>query len=178
MSIGKWDLSGVHGLRRYIWQLLQDELGWSIDNYNVSVEGKTVQMVPIITPEQQPEMTSINAPFLVYSYAKKQGSNNYFLEQEVASFTVYSPNEKDIRQVINMLDAKFDKRDEAARELNGFIGSADLDPAYKDFDYKTLWVSGIQGPQPQNEEGGRRDGVVNINITYTHYGPNGLAVRN
>lgn len=177
MSIGKWELSGVHGLRRYIWQLLQDELGWKLSDYTIMVEGKPVQMVPIITPEQQPEFNSIDKPYIIYAYSKRQGSNNYFLEQEIASFTIYSNAEKDIRQAINMLDAKFDKRDEAAQELNKYISAAGLDPAYGYFDYKTLWVSGIQGPQPQTEEGGRRDGVININITYTHYGPDGQAVR-
>lgn len=169
MTIGKWDLAGVHGLRQYIWYLLQEELEWTAENYG--------GLVPIVTPEQQPEMTAFNKPFIVYAYSKKMGSNNYFLESEVASFTIFSQSEKDIRQVLNLLDTKFDKRDEAAYELNEFISQSSLDVQYKYFDYKTIWVSAFQGPAPESEEGGRRDGVININVTYTHYGPDGAPVR-
>lgn len=169
MTIGKWDLSGVHGLNKYVWELLKDELGWSTVDYG--------GLTPITTPEQQPEFNAFDKPFIVYSFAKKMGGNNYLIESEIASYTIYSQHSMDILRVLTMLDAKLDKRDETAEELNAFISASTLDPEYKKFDYKTLWISGIQGPQPVTEEGGRRDGLINVNMNYTHYGADGLAIR-
>jgi len=169
MPVGKWDLGGVHGVRQYMWKLLQDELGWKASDYG--------GLTPITTPEQQPEFNNFNKPYIVYSYSKKQGTNNYFLEGEIATFVIYSSDSADIRRAINLFDAKLDKRDESAAEVNDFISASSLDPEYKYFDYKSLWVSMIQGPQPVTEEGGRRDGLINVNINYTHYGPDGKAIR-
>ena len=178
MSITDWDLSAVHGLRRYMWQALQDELEWEPANYSIVRDGQTVQVVPIVTPEQQPELNDLYWPYIVYSYAKKQSGDLFVLEGEIVSFTIYSTRQIDINRALNLFDAKLDKRDESARELNDYIrANPDLDDRYKAFDYKTLWVSGMQGPQPITEEGGRRDGLINVNITYTHYGPDGLSIR-
>ena len=168
MALDKWDLSGVHGLRQYIWKLLQDELGWSATNYG--------GLIPITTPEQQPEFTAFNKPFIVYSYAKKQGTNNYLLENEIAAFTIYSAKSHEIHKALNLLDTKLDKRDESAREINEFIQGL-AEEQYRYFDYKSIWTSGIQGPQPFTEEGGRRGGMITVNSMYTHYGPDGLAIR-
>lgn len=170
MSITDWDLSAVHGLRQYMWSLLQTELGWLPADYEVTKDGQQVRLVPIVTPEQQPELNDLDEPYIVYAFSKKQSSNLYVLDGEIATFTIYSRQEVDIRRVLNLFDAKFDKRDDSAREINNWIkAQSGLDDRYKDFDYKTLWVSGAQGPQPVTEEGGRRDGLININITYTHY---------
>jgi hypothetical protein len=82
---------------------------------------------------------------------------------------VYSQSSTDITRVLNLFDAKLDKRDESAKEINAYIKASSLAQKYKDFDYKWTSVNGIQGPQPLSEEGGRRDGLITINIGYTHY---------
>ena len=169
MSITDWDLFGVHGVRQYLWAQLQAELDWDAADYG--------GLTPITTPEQQPEFTNFNKPFVVYSYAKKAGGNLYLLEQEIAAFTVYSQSATHITRVLNLFDAKLDKRDESAREINAFISASSLAQKYKDFDYKWTSTNGIQGPQPLTEEGGRRDGLITVNIAYTHYGTNGASIR-
>lgn len=167
MAISDWELAGVHSLRKYIWKLLQDELGWSAETYG--------GLVPITTPEQEPEFTNFNAPFLVYTYSKSSTSNLYALEAEVCAFTIYSGSSSDITKVINLLSAKLNKRDESAKELNDFVST--LDDRYKAFDFKTVVVSGSQGSQPVTQEGGRKDGYITVSMKYTHYGSDGLSIR-
>lgn len=169
MAINKWELAGTHALRQYLWKQLQVELGWTAADYG--------GLTPITTPEQQPEFNNFNKPYIVYSFGKKPGTNLYLLEGETAAFTVYSQSTSDINRVLNLFDTKLDKRDEAAAEINAFLASSSLAPEFKYFDFKTTWVSGYQGPQPLTEEGGRRDGLITVNIEYTHYGPDGKAVR-
>lgn len=179
MTLTKWDLMATHGLRQYIWSLLQSELGWSLSNYHDPV--KNVDYVPIVAAEQQPEMNQFEAPYLVYAYSKKMSGNLHVIEGEVAAFVVYAKTTTEINQVLNLLAAKFDRRDESAQNLNKWLKTSGLDQQYKNFDYKTMWVSGFQGPQPALETGGRRDGSITINITYTHYntaaGGNGAEIR-
>lgn len=167
MAIDDWELAGVHGLRKYVWHLLETELGWKTSDYG--------GLTPIITPEQEPELMAFSKPFLVYTYARANTSNLYALETEIAAFTVYATSDRDIVKVVNLLGAKLNKRDETAQELNDFVDS--LDGRYNEFDYKTIRVVGAQGAQPVDQEGGRKDGYISVSLTYTHYDNNGRSIR-
>lgn len=158
-----YKLSAVHGLRSYMWRLLQDELGWTLDDY---ADANGTKYVPIITPEQDKIFNAIDKPYIVYSFSRGATSNAWFVENEMGAFTVYSSNADDIREVLNMFQTKFNRRDDSAYDLNEYV-QKNLADKYKVFDYKTLWVSTVQGPQPATEEGGRRDGYMTINMNYT-----------
>jgi hypothetical protein len=43
----KWDLSGVHGINKFVWAKLQEQLEWNKSNYG--------GLTPITIPSQQPE---------------------------------------------------------------------------------------------------------------------------
>lgn len=155
-----WNLSGVHGLRHYMWYLLQTELGWSAANYN--------GMVPITTPEEQPEFMDFNAPYIIYGYARANNPRAWLIESEVAHFRVFSTVGKDIIAALSMLSSKLDRQDEAAKALNNYVNDPanSLDARYKDFDYKAIWVNSVEGPSPSHEEGGRRDGRMTVRMDY------------
>jgi hypothetical protein len=166
--MGKWDYAGVHGLNKYIWKLLQDELGWTIADYG--------QMVPITTPQQQPEFNSFDKPYIVYGYTLQSLGTLYALQGEVATYTVFSTQSSDIRQAVNLIASKLGKFDESARDVNKFIaanGSADN----KTFDYKSIRVTQATGPEPAVTEGGRQDGSIIVSMEYTQYDANGLSIR-
>jgi hypothetical protein len=158
-----YKLSAVHGLRSYMWRLLQDNLGWTVDDY---ADENGTKYVPIITPQQEKMFNEMGKPYIVYSFSRGDTGNSWFIENEAGAFSVFSSNEEDIRRVINLFQTKFNRRDDSANELNDYI-QKNASAALKTFDYKTLWVSTVQGPQPSTEEGGRRDGLITINMKYT-----------
>jgi hypothetical protein len=168
--MGKWDYSAVHGINLYIWQRLKDELNWNANNYG--------GLIPITTPEQQPEFNSFNAPYIVYSYSPQGTDPDWIIEGEVIAYTVFSANSSDIRQAINVMKASLNRFDESAKDVNSFIKSSTLATAdIKAFDYKVVRVTSASGPQPALQEGGRRDGSLILTVRYTHSGSNGLSIR-
>ena len=158
----KWDLAGAHALRRYIWQLLQDELGWSTDNYG--------GLNPIITPQQEPELNEFNAPYIVYVFSKRPAGSLWLMEKEDMSISIFSVSDTEINQVVNLLSTKLAKHDEAAQDVNAFIrGTMPAGSFYKNFDFKSIVVTGAQGSNASVTEGGRKDGYVTLSYTYTLY---------
>ena len=166
--MAEWDYSAVHGLNKYIWAKLQEELGWSASNYG--------GLTPITTPQQQPEFNSYNAPYIVYGYSPQGTGPNWLLKGEIVAYTIFSSSSADIRQAVNVLEAILNRFDESAKDVNTYIknnGSTDN----KAFDYKSIRMISAKGPEPSISEGGRQDGNVLIGITYTHYGTDGKSIR-
>src|SRR6476469_3282185 len=108
--MGKWDYSGVHGINLYLWQRLKDELEWSASNYG--------GLIPITTPQQQPEFNSFNFPYIVYSYTPQGTGPDWLIENEVVAYTIFSANSSDIRKALNVMKASLNRFDETAADLN------------------------------------------------------------
>lgn len=162
----KWKRAGAHVVRKYIWHLLQQELGWNSSNYG--------GLTPITTPEQQPEFNNFDYPYIVYSYSRTATSNLWALEGEVMALTIFSKSGGAIDEVVNLLGTKLNKRDETAKDINLFISASEAsDSFYRNFDFKSFSVTGAQGPQAVTTEGGRRDGYVTLSYAYTLYEASG-----
>lgn len=162
--MGKWDYSGVHGINLYLWQRLKDELGWSASNYG--------GLIPITTPQQQPEFNAFNFPYIVYSYTPQGTGPDWLIEGEVAAYTIFSANSADIRKAVNVLKSSLNRFDETAKDVNDFVSTSSLATAdIKAFDYKSIRVTSASGPQPPAQEGGRQDGNVIVSYRYTHSDP-------
>jgi hypothetical protein len=143
-----------------MWYLLKTELAWSETNYN--------GMVPITTPEEQPEFANFTEPYIVYGYARGPNNKGWYVETEMAHFSIYSPDSRKINAALSMLASKLDRQDDAAKALNNFIydPTNGLDDRYKDFDFKVVSVSSVEGPAPSAQEGGRRDGRLTVRMEY------------
>ena len=155
--MAKWDLSGIHGIRRFIWSLLQTELGWKTKDYRGAN--------PIVTPSQVQEFNDYGAPYIVYTYAHLPSSTDYYIHEEQAAFIIYAGDEEDIRKTINLLQEYFRAHDASAKLVNGWIqenGSADN----KAFDYKVVRVTSTASSSPAVQEGGRYSGLVSIHYKY------------
>lgn len=159
-----YDLSGVHGLNKFIWSKLKSELGWDTANYG--------GLVPIVTAGQQPEFNNYNAPYVIYNYSHQSGGEDFWITEEQVSYVVYSASEKDIRQFINVVREWLNRRDESAGYVNDWlrVGTNGSDEN-KRFDYKYTYVISTSGAQPPVSEGGRMDGMVIARIAYTYYDP-------
>lgn len=158
----KWNLTGVHGLNKFLWAKLQAELGWDKTNYG--------GLTPITVPQQQPEFNNYNAPYVVYNYSHQSTGENFWEQEEQVSYAVYSAEESDIRQFINVIREYLNRRDESAGLINDYIRANGSDEN-KRFDYKYTYVISTSGAQPAVTEGGRMDGLVIVRICYTYYDP-------
>ena len=158
----KWDLSGIHGIRQWIWGILQAELGWKKTEYG--------GLVPITTPAQQPELNNYSGPYLVYNYAQQTGGEDFWITEEQAAFAVYSQTEEDIRRVLNVISAYLNRRDQSAQELNDYLKSLN-NPFYKDIDYKYTYVLSTSGANAPTQEGGRQDGLFILRYAYVFSEP-------
>lgn len=161
-----WDLAGVHGINKYIWSILSAAAPGGLAMTTTTYGG----LIPITTPQQGPEFNALNAPYIVYTYAKVPTGPDYWLESETTAYTIFSQSEGDVRRITNLLIARLNKADDTAAAINAYInisGSTDQ----KQFDYKTVTVASAQGAQPSLTEGGKHDGLVVIKYTYTHYDP-------
>jgi hypothetical protein len=154
-----YTLNGVHPLRRVIWALLKSELGWNESNYGGAV--------PVVTPQQQPELNAGNHPYVVYNYTQQPGDQQYWLKEEQATFVIYSGDEEDIRKAINVLNRYLSMYDESANYVNWWVqdnGTA----SHKRFTYKWIRVVNSIGAGPAEEEGGRQDGVITLRYQFTN----------
>lgn len=159
---GKWSLTAVHGLNKYLWDVLKDELEWSATDYG--------GLTPITIPQQQPEFNNYNAPYVVYNYSHQSSGDDFMIQEEQVAYVIYSADEGDIRKFVNVVREYFDHRDESAKKINDWIrvnGTSEN----KRFDYKFTYVISTTGAQPAISEGGKMDGLVIMRICYTYYDP-------
>jgi hypothetical protein len=153
-----YGLNGVHGANHYLWANLKDKLGWSESDYN--------GLVPITPVQQQPEFIGFNKPFLVYAYSIDPIGVSSWEKSETASYSIFSSDEEDIRECINLMVKLFKDYDKSADDLNRYV-SENLSEGYQKFDYKYIRIAGGSGSQPAEQEGGRMDGLVTVNYVYT-----------
>lgn len=158
MATDKWKLAGIHGVRRYIWSLLQNELGWKTSDYK--------GLVPLVTAQQQPEFAELGKPYIVYNYSHVNPGEQFWVGQEMASFEIYSVDEQDVREVINLLEEYFEALDDSAKLLNHWIAVNGTDENKK-YDYKWTRVVSTVGAVPAGQEGGLNSGNIAISYAYT-----------
>lgn len=158
----KWDLTGVHGLNKFLWDKLKTELEWDAANYG--------GLIPIVPAGQQPELNDYSAPYIVYNYSHQSPGDEFLIQEEQVAYAIYSSNEADIRRCINVIIEYLKREDESAGMVNNWLhvnGSTEN----KRFDYKYTRVISTFGAQPPISEGGRMDGSVILRIAYTYYDP-------
>lgn len=151
-------LSGIHPIRRYLWDVIQNELGWETKRYRSAV--------PLITPQQSPEFNDLGAPYIVYNYAHMPPGTDYYVNREQAIFTIYSGDEAEVRECVNLMYDYFKAHDDSAKLVNKWIMENGSD-AHKRFNYLNIRVTSSLGPRPARQEGGRHEGTVSIHYEYT-----------
>lgn len=163
-----YKLSAIHPLRRVLWSLLRTELGWDPADYD--------GLVPILTPQQQPEFNLLSKPYIVYNYGGQGSGEQYWLREEQATFVIYSEDEEEIRDVITMMEKWFSGYDLSADYVNKWISQfgrgayedgATEASGHKQFNFKWVRVVSTIGAGPSQQEGGRQSGVVTLRYQFT-----------
>lgn len=167
-----WAATAPTGLNKFLWDRLQKELGWKASDYG--------GMIPITTPQSMKQFEQFNKPYIVYNYRSVPvNKDDYFIRQDQVAYAVYSQNESDIRAVVNLMNYIFDRRDASAYAINTWIsttpllsGDATLAKINDKITYFSVWVVNSDSPQPPNQEGGRLDGSLVLQVRYADEGFN------
>jgi|SRR6476469_8144678 len=155
-----YDVTAGSVLAQYVWNEVKNELGWKTSDYS--------GMIPVFPVQQQPEVNSMTVPFIVFNSGTNTINRLWLVETANVVFTIYSHKITDINQVTGLIVNRLKRMDESAATVNEFIAS--LDPveyaAIKEFEFKTIMITGASGAQPSLQEGGRHDGDVMIQAAY------------
>lgn len=146
----------VYLLRSYIWELLQNNTDMDLTDYN--------GLVPIVPVSEERELTAFNKPYLVYGYAMDPTeSERSFCQRGSMSMAIYSTNFQEITGILTILSTAFNREDEAARDVNEYTTSISQ---FVGIRFATIAVGFLDGPSPEETEGGRESGLINIRFEY------------
>lgn len=151
----------VYLLRAYIWQVLKANTDMDESDYPNNI-------VPIIPVSDDPKLAELDKPYIVYGYAfDPTVSERHFIERGSLSLAVISPDFQEIGRILNILRTTFNREDDAARDINAFTSRS---PAFVGVRFGTVGVGFVEGPSPEEVEGGRQSGLINIRFEcFTEY---------
>lgn len=147
--------SPVYLLRAYAWNLLKINTDMDEADYN--------GLVPVVPLNEEPEMTEFNKPYLIYGYTLQNPGRLSEKGEGSMSFAIQSTDFGDITTIINILSAAFGRQDESARDVNNFTST--IGP-FVGIRFGSIELGFAEGGSPEETEGGRMTGIVNIRFNY------------
>lgn len=143
-------------LRKYIWEVLKVNTDMAEADYG--------NLVPIVPVAEEPEITEYDKPYIVYGFASHPAEpGNHFKKRGSMTFVVYSTKFNEITDILNILETTFEREDEAARDVNAFTSRT---PGFVGLRFGTISLGFNEGPAPEEQEGGRQSGLLNIRFEY------------
>lgn len=154
--MGDYNTAAISGINSYLWSNIQSELGWE------TVRG----LVPIISPQQEPELKNTKKPFIVFTWSFS--NQDVYIERytEKAGYLIYSEDVRDVVRGMNLIIDLFRRFNLSAEDVNDYIYSSGTD-WQKEYEYKCIEVMTASGPEPIDSEGGTYEASVTIDYTYT-----------
>lgn len=154
----KVDYAPVYLLRSYIWGLLKANTDMKESDYG------TPGLVPIVPVAEAPELEQFSKPYIVYGYANDPTSTNENYRQRGSmSMAIYSTNFHQITNLLTILSTVFNEEDKAAKTVNEYTSTI---PQFVGLRFSTISVGFLEGPSPEETEGGRESGLINIRYEY------------
>lgn len=146
----------VYLIRSYIWALLKANFGYKESDYG--------GLIPIVPVSESPELEQYNKPYIVYGYTHDgTETEQHYCKRGSMSMAIYSTNFGEIAKILNLLVEVFDQEDDAARTVNEYTSTID---AFKGIRFGTFSIGFLEGPSPEETEGGRESGLINIRYEY------------
>lgn len=147
----------------YAWAVLQanDSDTWNVENYG--------NKVPIVPLSEEPELSEYSGPHIVYGYAIDSTGELHARNNGSTTFAVYDQNFRRLTKTLNTLQAAFERQDESARDVNRFsstIVSGETNSPFIGIRFGTISVGFHEGGTPEETEGGRQSGLINIKYEY------------
>lgn len=151
--------SGVHQLNKWLWSKLNSFIWDGTNRAFVDYDG--TGLVPIITPQQEPEFANAagGPPFVTYAYTTSF-VQQWFVTGELAVYTVWDSNEARLRKIHTYMVDLLKRWDWTAQDINSFPGTT--------FDFKEVHVVTATGPGMHDAEGGRLPATINVRYRYSN----------
>ncbi len=150
------DRNAVYALNSYLWKLLEANLGLTTADYQGAK--------PIIPASQQPELMTFGKPFVVYGSAVHAAQHLYALRSESVAYNIYSTSVTEANKIANLLVDCFERQDEAADDVNVWLGTEGND---RGISFATVKLSMVERAEPADEEGGFVSSLVLLEVKYT-----------
>lgn len=151
------DTNAVYALNSYVWKLLEANLEWE----------KYQGVPPIIPIAQQPELLQSAKAFLIYGSARHPSDHLYALVTESISYTIYAPTSTEVNTVANLLADTFARQDEAAADVNEWLGVEAIGRSKtRGISFGTVRSVMVEKATPADEEGGYVSGLVMLEAKY------------
>lgn len=153
----KVEVSPAFLLRAYAWAVLtaNDPTTWNTDNYG--------GLTPIVPLAEEPELTQYDGPHIVYGYSLNPIRDLHARRGGSMAFVVYDQNFRRLTQTLTTLAEAFGRYDESARDINRFTAK---NPAFIGMTFGYVSLAMFDGGSPEQTEGGRQSGIVNIRFEY------------
>lgn len=161
----------VHAINRYLWSRIEAEGILSKNDYKGA--GMTVGMTPIVPVEETAELLNIidaqtgigSRPYVVYTWGRINTGQMWFIKTHQIAYSIRSADDVKMGQLINLFEHEFERYDESARKVNGFMQTAPA--ALKKFSFKHISLGNISGPLPAESENGENEALITITAAFT-----------
>lgn len=155
----KPEVHPVYAVVDYTWALLKLNTEMKESDYG----GR----VPIVPASVQPEFANQTKPFLIYGFTENPTYDPYAIRGGQVAFAIYASTDREIARIENILALAFGQFDESAADVNDWATGG----IFQDMHFTTISFGIIEGPSPEDQEGGRKSGVVMLRFecipTYT-----------
>lgn len=151
----------VNDFRAYMWEQLKSN--GIMDENDYYADGFTKPLIPIIPSQQVPEFNNLlpSKPYIVYENDLMPVEVQWWLNHEMVTLMIVSPEYDQINTIMNFLVDLFRRYDESASDFrrsnilsNNFI-----------FHYTA--INRVKSPAPMKQEGGLRVGNMSILMCYS-----------
>lgn len=147
-------------INNYVWQVLKLNLGMTEADYS---DATSSGRVPIIPSGQDQAFVAINKPFIVYGYSEDATPDLYARRAGSLSYAVWSTSTGEINKILNVIRAALERHDESAAAVNRYTSNI---PNYIGIRFADIYIGYLEGPAPEETEGGRQAGIITIRYQY------------
>lgn len=151
-------INPVYLLRAYAWAVLKANMP------DVWTETKYGGKEPIVPVAEEPDLDEYSGPHIVYGYALN--STNvplYACKYGSMTLAVYDEDFRRLTKTMNVLQAAFERQDEAARDINHFTSARSQ---FIGLRFGSVAIGFVEGGTPESSEGGRQSALINITFDY------------
>lgn len=148
-------------LNKYVWEVLKVNHGLKETDY---ADTQVPSRVPIVPSGQDAALVAINKPFLVYGYSEETTPDVYAKRSGSLSYAVWSTSVGEINSILNTIRAAMERHDETAKDVNRYttnLGGTNIGIRFGD-----IYVGYLEGPSPEETDGGRQAGVITLRYQY------------
>lgn len=155
-------LSPDYIVRRYVWDLLRTNMPetWDAAEYG--------GLIPIVPLSEEPELEDFSGPHIVYGYQMDTVGNYYPVRSGSITFAVYDDNFRRLTKTLNVIQAAFERQDDAARDVNNYSTAyaVDSNKVFLGIRFGCFEIGYVEGGTPEYQEGGRQSGLINIRFDF------------